>query len=133
MKGHYWWKCKFCRLCFQNLAFSIDHNLKNDKKSQFAEMKSLSKFFEVVLCFLWFLVTGPSFMSISSLVLQLRQFSFTRDWSEIWTWKIPSSKFCPISRDWGKLETPNLAGIFLIKYYWIRQIARLQLLPFLSS
>ena len=34
-----------------------------------------SNFFDVVLFFLWSLVTGPSFMSISSLVLELWQFS----------------------------------------------------------
>ena len=45
-------------------------------KSQFADMTSLPKFFDLVLFFLSSLVTGPSFMSILSLVLELRQFFF---------------------------------------------------------
>ena len=40
-------------------------------------------FFDVVLFLLSSLVTGRSFMSISSLVLELSQFSFIRDWPEI--------------------------------------------------
>ena len=39
--------------------------------SQFAEMMSSSNFFDVALFLLSGLVTGPSFMSISSLVLEL--------------------------------------------------------------
>ena len=70
------------------------------------------------------LVTGPSFMSLSSLVLELWQFSFIRDWLEIRKSKIPPSKFCPISGDCGKLGIPNLARISLIKCYWMMQIAR---------
>ena len=48
-------------------------------KSQFADITSSSNFFDVVLFLLSSLVTGPSFMSISSLVLELWQFSFIRD------------------------------------------------------
>ena len=39
------------------------------------------------------LVTGRSFMSISSLVLELWQFSFIRDWPEIRKSEIPPSDF----------------------------------------
>ena len=46
-------------------------------------MTSLSNFFGVALFLLSSLVTGPSFMWISSLVLELWQFSFIRDWPEI--------------------------------------------------
>ena len=49
--------------------------------SQFAEMTS-SSFFEVVLFLLPSLVTGASFMSISSLDLELWQFTFIKDWAE---------------------------------------------------
>ena len=51
--------------------------------SQFCDMTSSSTFFDVVLFFLSSLVTDPNFMSISFLVLELRQFSFIRDWPEI--------------------------------------------------
>ena len=50
--------------------------------SQFSESMSTSKFFDVVLFLLLSLVTGPSFMSISSLVLELWQFFFIRDWQK---------------------------------------------------
>ena len=61
------------------------------------------------------LVTGSSFMSISSLVLELWQFSFIRDWPEIKKSEIPSPEFFSASGDWGEFGIPNLAGIFLMK------------------
>ena len=85
--------------------------------SQFSDMTSSLNFFEVVLFLLSSLVTGPSFMSISSLVLELWQFSFIRDWPEIRKSEIPPSEFCPISGDWGKLWIPNLARMSPIKCY----------------
>ena len=51
--------------------------------SQFSNMTSSSNVFDVALFLLSRLATGPSFMSISSLVLELSQFSFIRDWPEI--------------------------------------------------
>ena len=92
--------------------------------SQFSDMTSTSNFFDVVLFLLSSLVTGPSFMSISSLVLELWQFSFIRDWPEIRKSEIPSSEFCPISGDWGKLWIPNLARMSLIECYWMLQNSR---------
>ena len=92
--------------------------------SQFSDMTSSSIFFDVVLFLLSSLVTGPSFMSISSLVLELWQFSFIRDWPEIRKSEIPPSEFCPISGDWGKLGIPNLARMSLMKCYWMLQNAR---------
>ena len=77
--------------------------------SQFSNMTSTSILFDVVLFLLSSLVTGLRFMSISSLVLELWQFSFIRDWPEIWKSEIPPSEFCPISGDWGELWIPNLA------------------------
>ena len=50
---------------------------------QFSDMTSSWNFFDVIFCLFSGLVTGPSFMSISSLVLELWQFSFIRDWHEI--------------------------------------------------
>ena len=70
---------------------------------QFADMTSSSNFFDAVLSLLPSLVTGPIFMSISSLVLKLWQFSFIRDWPEMRKSEILPSEFCPISGDWGKL------------------------------
>ena len=62
-------------------------------KWQFLDMTSSSEFFDVVLFLFSNLVTGPSFMSISSLVLELWQFSFIRDWPEIGNtpvWVLPN-------------------------------------------
>ena len=93
--------------------------------SQFFDMTSSPNFFDVALFLLSHLVTGLSFMSISSLVLELWQFSFIRNWPEILKSKIPLPEFCPISGDWGKLRIPNLARVFLIKCYWMLQNTRI--------
>ena len=77
-----------------------------------------SNFFDAVLFPLLILVTGPSFMSISSLVLKLWQNSFIRDWPEIQKSEKPPSEFCPVSGDSGDLGIPNLTRKSLIKYYW---------------
>ena len=92
--------------------------------SQFSDMTSTSNFFDVVLFLLSSLVTGPSFMSISSLVLELWQFYFIRDWPEIRNSEIPPSEFCPISEDWGKLWIPNLVEMSLIECYWMLENSR---------
>ena len=81
-------------------------------------------FFDVVLFLLSIWVTGPSFMSITSLVLELWQFSFIRDWPEIRKSEIPPSEFCQKSRDWGKLWVPKLAQMCLTKCYWLLKISR---------
>ena len=87
-------------------------------------MTSSSNFFDSFLFILSSLVTGPSFMYISSLVLELWQFSFMRDWPEIWKLEIPLSGFCSVSEDWDELQIPNLPRMSLIKYYWMLQNAR---------
>ena len=92
--------------------------------SQFTDMTSLSNFFEVVLFLLSSLVNGPSFISISSLVLELWQFYFVRNWPEIRKLEIPPSGFCPISGDGGELWIPNLKRISLIEYYLMLQHAK---------
>ena len=91
--------------------------------SQFCVMASSSNF-DIVLFLLSHLVIGPSFMSISSLVMELRQFSFIRDWPEIGKSEITPSEFCPISGDWGKLWILNLARISPIDCYWMLQNSR---------
>ena len=112
-------------------CFILTKNLKNDKDVTIFWHGVNVTFFDVVLFLLSSLVTGPSFMSISSLVLELWQFSFIRDWPEIRKSEITPSEFCPISGDWDKLWIPNLARMSLIECYRMLQ-AVLQLLPFLS-
>ena len=80
IKYHNQWKCKFCRPCFRNPAsgfLQIDHKLK------IVYMTSSSISFDIPVFLLSGLVTGPSFMSISSQVLEIWQFTFIRDWPEI--------------------------------------------------
>ena len=93
--------------------------------SKFANMMSSSNFFDVAMCLLSSLDTGPSFMSMSLLVLELWQFSFIRDWPEIWKSEVPPSEFCPISLSWGNLGIPSLARISVMKCYCMLQNARL--------
>ena len=93
--------------------------------SQFADMKSSSKVFDIVLFLSSRLITGANFMSISSLVLELWQSLFIMDWPEIRKSEIPPSEFCPISGDWDKSGIPDLAQRSLIKCYWILQNARI--------
>ena len=85
--------------------------------SQFSGIRSSSKFFDVVSFLLSSLVTSPSFISISSLVLELWQFPFTKDWLEIRKSEILMSESYPISGDWVKLEIPTLDRTSLIKCY----------------
>ena len=101
--------------------------------SQFPDMTSTSNFFDIVLFLLSSLVTGPSFMSISSLVLELWQFSFIRDWPEIRKLEIPPSEFCPISGDWGELWIPKLAQMSLIECYGMLQITAFIVLELLRK
>ena len=84
-------------------------------------MTSSSNYFDEVLFLLWSLVTGPSFMSISSLVLELTLFFYKGLTRNL---EIHLSGLCPISGDWCELGIPDLAQISLIKYYWMLQNAR---------
>ena len=79
---------------------------------------TLSSNFLITFCF-YCQVTGPSFMSILSLVPDLWQFSSIRDWPEIRKLEIPPLDFCPISGDWGELEISNLPRMCLMKCYWV--------------
>ena len=70
--------------------------------SQFSNMTSTPNF-DVVLFLLSSLVPGQSFMSISSLVLELRHFLFKRDLPEILKSEIPRLSFATIWRlEWVK-------------------------------
>ena len=89
---------------------------------QFADMTSSSNVFDGFLFFLSSLVTGPRFMSISSLVLEVHVNNITgsgvmtiffyKDWPEIRKSEIAPSEFCSIFGDWGELGIPNLAQMF---------------------
>ena len=100
-------------------------NHKNDKDVTISRHDVNVNFFCLFLPFALFLlsslVTVPSFMSISSLVLELWQFFFIRDWPEIRKSETLPSEFCPKSEDWGKLWIPNLAQMSLIECYWMLQ------------
>ena len=87
-------------------------------------MTSSSNFFDVAVFLLPNLVTSSSFMSISTLVLELWQLSFTRDWPEILKSEIRPSEFCSIPGTWGELGTPNLARTSLMKSYCMKQNVR---------
>ena len=78
------------------------------------------------------MTSSPSFckvvlflLSISSLVLELWQFPFIKEWPEIRNSDIVLSGFCPIYADRGDLGIPVLAQIFLMKCYWMLQNARI--------
>ena len=100
--------------------FKLAINKKNNNCVTIWWHDVIANFFDVVLFLLLSLVTGPSFMFQ---VPELWQLSFIRDWREIRKWEIPPSEFCLTSKDWGDLEMPNLAQMFLIKWYWMRQNA----------
>ena len=102
-------------------CFKLARNPKNDNDVTIFQYDVSINFFDVVLFHLSSLVTGPSFMSISSLVLELWQFSFIKDWPEIQKSEILRSESCPISGEWGELWIPHLARMFVIECYWILQ------------
>ena len=99
-------------------------NPKNDNGVTIFRHDVNVKFFDTILFLLSSLVAGPSLMSISSLVLELWQFYFIRDWPEILKSEIPPSAFCPMSGDWCELWIPILARMFLIERYWMLQNSR---------
>ena len=90
--------------------------------SQLCDMMSSLNFFEVALFLLSSLVAGPSFTSISLLVLELWQFPFIRDCPEIKKSEIPSFEFYPISKIEESLNTKF--GMSIIKCYWMLQNTR---------
>ena len=71
--------------------------------AQFPDVTSSPIFFDVIFFLLSSLATGPSFMSISSQILELWQFSHITDWPEIRKLVTPPSEFCPMSWDCSEL------------------------------
>ena len=92
-------------------------NWKNDNAVTIFQHDVIVNFFDIVLFLLSVLVTGSSFMSISSLVLELWKFSFIRDLPEILKLEILLSEFCQISGNWSELRIPNLVQKSLMKCY----------------
>ena len=93
-------------------------NQKNDNDAIICRHDVIVKFFWRPFFFLSSLVTGPSFMSISSLVLNfwllyeglIRNLEFGN--TSVWVF--------PISGDWGELGIPKFARLSLTKCYWMR-------------
>ena len=61
--------------------------------SQLAVMKSSSIFFDVAVFLFSSLVTGPNFMLMPLVFLELWQFSFIWDWPEIRKSELTQSEF----------------------------------------
>ena len=108
-----------------NLSFRIQlpdcsklaKNWKNHNGVAIYRLGVIFNFLDAVLFLLWRLVDGLNSNSIPSLLLDLWQFSFIRDWPENRKSEIPSSEFCPISGDWGELMISNLTQMSLMKCY----------------
>ena len=88
---------------------------------QFADMRSWSSFFDVVLFFFFFvnfIYWSKCHVNIitDSWVMKI----FLRNWPEIRKSEIPQSEFCPINWDWDKLGMLKLA----IKCCWMLQNSR---------
>ena len=79
---------------------------------------------DVAVIFLSSLIFGSSFMPISLLVLELWQFSYTKDWAETPKSQLTLCEFCLIPGDWGKLQMSNLTRMCLVKSYWILKNTR---------
>ena len=98
------WKCKFYRLVVRKRASGY---LQISPKSKHDNGSTVCRHDVIVNCFVFLssFVTGPSFMSISLLVLELWQFSFIRDWPEIW-----KSEIHPVAGYWSMMKMPNFAN-----------------------
>ena len=70
--------------------------------SQFSHMTTSSNFFNVVLFLLSSLVSGPSFMPISSHGSGVMTVSFYKGLTRNPEIGNTPSEFCPISGDWGE-------------------------------
>ena len=106
-------------------------NRKNDNDVTHFRWRQRHIFWAFFFLFLLSILgTGPSFMSISSLVLELWQFSFIRGWPEIRVSEIPPYELRPISGAWTGLWIPNLSQMSLIECYWMPQNIRVTAFTF---
>ena len=99
-------------------------NWKNSNGPTICWYDLIVNFFDVVLFLFSSLGSGPNFMPLSSLVLELWQFLFIRDSPETGKSEITPSDFCPIYGDCGELRTLNVARRSRIKCYWMLQNSR---------
>ena len=99
-------------------------NRENDNDATTCLHNVIVKLFWRCLFRLSSLLTGLSFMLISSLILELWQFTLIRDWPKTRKSEIPRSEFCSISGDWGELKIPQFVQMFLMKFYLVLQNAR---------
>ena len=102
--------CKIKSDCIKNLSFT-------DYASRIWQHDFIVKCFEIDLFLSLHLMTGPSSMSISSLVIKLWKFIFKGHRPAIQKLEIPPSKFYPIFGDWVGLGIPTLAWMSLMKCY----------------
>ena len=107
---------------------------KKTMTSQFPDMTSSSDFFDVAVFLLSSLVTGPSFMSITGLVLELWQFLFIKDWPEseigntpVWAWaniwklgRVRETKFSTIVSNKSLLNAAKLHGYSFYSFWVIK-------------
>ena len=106
-------KCKFYRPCVWNPAsggYKLEINWEKKMVSQFANMTSSSTLLDIVMLLLSSLVTGPSFVPMPWLILE---------WAILIYKRLAMSGSCSISGDWSKLQILNLAGMSLIKIFWM--------------
>ena len=94
------------------------------KTPQIFYMTSSSNFFDVALFLLLSLVTGRSFISISSLLLELWQFSFIKDWPEIQTLETPPSEFLLNIWRLGRVRDTKFGTNVSNKMLWMLQNAK---------
>lgn len=92
--------------------------------SQFSNTALLLNFFDVVLYLLWSLVSGPSFISISWLILELWQSLFIRDL--IRNSEIENTPVWGFFNIWRleRVKDANLAWMSLMEHYLMLQNAR---------
>ena len=94
--GYFQWKSKFTyypsKIRLQDCS-KLAINQKNDNGVTIAQNDVIVNFFDVILFLLSILVTGPSFISILSLFLELWQFSLIRVHQNSGNWKYPRLSF----------------------------------------
>ena len=107
-------------------------NRKNDNDVTICWHDVIVNFSDVAMFLLSSFVTGPSFTSISLLALELQQFSFINDWTEIRKSKISRLSFAQCLETMVSYEYQ----IWHKCLYWnvtkCCKMLGLQLLPFLS-
>ena len=132
IKGYCKWKLKFYRLCVQNPdsgLIQIGHKLEKWQGRQDLTTWRHRPFFDVVLFLVSSFETVPTFKSISSLILELWQFSFIRDWPGIQKLEISPFEFCPIS--WDRVELGILNLTLMSNVTGCCKTPEIELLPFL--